>query len=67
MAGTHWVIVIIILVAGYQIYNGLNDLIKSIRAKEQWTNDDYTLLVNKCIQETGDKISHYFLIAIRFE
>ena len=34
MAGTHWVIVIIILVAGYQIYNGLNDLIKSRRAKE---------------------------------
>ncbi|HEY8935545.1 MAG TPA: hypothetical protein VIM65_10015 [Cyclobacteriaceae bacterium] len=60
MAGKHWVIVIIILVAGYQIYNGLSDLIESRRAKEQWTNDDYTLLVNKCIQETGDKGVKYY-------
>jgi hypothetical protein len=49
-----WVIVIIILVMSYAIYNGLNDLTESRRQKEQWTEEDRELLVTQCISECGE-------------
>ncbi len=53
MSGKHWFIVIIILVAGYGIYNGLNDLLKSSKKHKQWTSNDRVILINKCIEESG--------------
>jgi hypothetical protein len=54
-----WLIVIIALFAGYKIYTGLSEMIKSRREQEQWTSEDRTLLINKCINETGAKGTKY--------
>ena len=59
MKGKHWLIAIIILFAGYKIYKGLSDLVKSRRAQEQWTTEDRDLLINKCISETGANGTKY--------
>tara|TARA_R110000868_G_scaffold397371_1_gene670035 strand:+ start:173 stop:808 length:636 start_codon:yes stop_codon:yes gene_type:complete len=54
MAGKHWIIVIIIIVAGYQIYNGLKDIAQSNNGSKEWTEEDRTSLIDKCIKETGN-------------
>lgn len=52
MAGKHWIIVIIILVAGYQLFTGLSDL--TSKESIDWTEEDRTMLIEKCIDETGN-------------
>jgi len=59
MKGKGWLIVIIAVFAGYKIYTGLSDLIKSRREQEQWTAEDRDLLINKCVSETGDNGTKY--------
>jgi hypothetical protein len=51
MKGKGWLVAILAVFFGYHIYTGLNDMIKS--REEQWTNEDRTLLIDKCIKETG--------------
>lgn len=52
MKGKYWIIAIISVVAGYQIFVGLRDLTK----KEDigWTKEDRSILIDKCIKETGN-------------
>jgi hypothetical protein len=54
MKGKGWLVVIIALFAGYNIYIGLRELIKSRKEKEQWTAFDRDLLINKCFNESGN-------------
>ncbi len=54
MAGKGWIILIIIIVAGFQIYNGLKGFAETNDESDEWTEEDRTLLVEKCIKETGD-------------
>lgn len=53
MKGKGWLIVIIALIAAYNIYTGVRDLAKSRTEQEQWTAEDRDLLIDKCIKETG--------------
>ncbi len=57
--GKHWLIVIIVLFAGYKIFIGLSDLVESRRAQEQWTTEDRNSLISKCIKETGANGTKY--------
>src|SRR5262245_46593274 len=59
MKGKHWLIGVIILFAGYKIYTGLTDLLKSRKELEKWTAEDRDLLINKCIKEAGDNGTKY--------
>ncbi len=54
MKGKGWLVVIIALFAGYKIYTGLSDIIKSRREQEKWTTEDRDLLINKCFNEAGN-------------
>ncbi|MEQ9168256.1 MAG: hypothetical protein RLO12_18500 [Fulvivirga sp.] len=52
MKGKHWIIAIIIVVAGYQVFTGLSDL--TDKESIEWTEEDRTMLIEKCIKETGN-------------
>jgi hypothetical protein len=51
MKGKGWLVAIIAIFLGYHFYTRLSDMIKS--REEQWTSEDRTLLIDKCIKETG--------------
>src|SRR6187551_33048 len=59
MKGKHWLIVIIILFAGYRIYTGLSDLAKSRKEQKQWTAEDRDLAIVKCIEGAGESGTKY--------
>ncbi len=52
MKGKHWIIAIIIVIAGYQVFTGLRDLTN--KESKDWTEEDRTMLIEKCIKETGN-------------
>lgn len=52
MKGKHWIIVIIIVFAGYQVFTGLRDITN--KESINWTEEDRTTLIEKCIKETGN-------------
>jgi hypothetical protein len=59
MAGKHWIIVLIILGAGYGSYSGLRDLLQSQKERQKWTNEDKQILINNCIRDSKDMAVKY--------
>ena len=59
MSGKHWLIAILIIVMGYQFVTGIQDLKKSRSENENWSNEDYNILVNRCIEETKEQGKQY--------
>ncbi|MCB0539774.1 MAG: hypothetical protein KDE33_19825 [Bacteroidetes bacterium] len=55
MTGKYFILAILVIVAGYNIYSGLGDLVSSRNERQKWTDEERSLLVNKCIQEIGEK------------
>jgi hypothetical protein len=53
MTGKHWIIIIIILISGISIFEGVIGFRKSGNKVEQWTSEDREILVGKCIKESG--------------
>jgi hypothetical protein len=57
-----WIIYVIIIVMGYLLYNQIGDLKKDRAEKEKtekWSNNDYQVLVNKCMQEATQANGNY--------
>ncbi len=52
MSGKHWIIVLIIIIAGYQIYSGLSN-------RTKWTPESRKILIEKCIAESKDMAEKY--------
>jgi hypothetical protein len=52
MAGTHWIIGLIILGSSYGIYTGVRDLRQSQKVKEKWTDADRKVLVENCMRDS---------------
>lgn len=55
IAGKHWIIVLIILLSGYGIYNGLFDLKES----QNWKSESKQILIAKCISDSKDMAKKY--------
>ncbi len=59
MTGKHWVIVLIIIIAGIGSYTGLSSMGEGREQKENWSNGDFEILVEKCLTESGDMAVNY--------
>jgi len=53
MSGKHWVIVLIILISGYGIYNGIKD------KNQRWTTESGKILTDKCISDSKEMAENY--------
>ncbi|MEM9649115.1 MAG: hypothetical protein AAF969_11590 [Bacteroidota bacterium] len=56
MAGKHWIIVIIILVMSYLIYNGVQDL---KYGKEIWTTESRGIMIDRCMKDSKEMTIDY--------
>jgi len=54
MSGKHWVIVLIIIISGFGIYNGMSDL-----KTGNWTPENKQILIEKCISDSKDMAEKY--------
>ncbi|GEM_PF-2233919 len=53
MKGKHWVIMLIIIISSFGIYNGLTSLTEDA-INENWQTKDRTLLIDKCLKDAGE-------------
>ncbi|ASO05438.1 hypothetical protein AREALGSMS7_01981 [Arenibacter algicola] len=56
MAGKHWIIVLIIVVMSYLIYNGVQDL---KYGKEIWTTESRGIMIDRCMQDSKEMAINY--------
>ena len=56
MAGKHWIIIIIILVMSYLIYNGVQDL---KYGKEIWTTESRGIMIDRCMEDSKEMAINY--------
>lgn len=54
-----WMIYVIIIVMGGLLYTQIGDLNKKRAEGEKWNNEDYRVLVNKCIEEATQANGNY--------
>jgi len=59
MTNKHWLIVLIILISGYGIYSGINDLKKNDAETENWTKESKQILIDKCIKDSKEMAEKY--------
>ena len=52
MSGKHWVIVLIIIITGYQVYKGLSN-------KTNWTSESRKIMIEKCISDSKEMAEKY--------
>ena len=54
-----WMIYVIIIVMGGLLYTQIGDLNKKRAKEEKWNDEDYKVLVNKCIEESTQANGNY--------
>jgi hypothetical protein len=52
MSGKHWIIVLIIIITGYQVYKGLSN-------KTNWTSESRKIMIEKCISDSKEMAEKY--------
>ncbi len=58
LKGKHWVIILIIIISSFGIYNGLTSLTEDA-ISENWQTKDRTLLIDKCLKDAGEISTKY--------